>query len=256
MLKKTECFTMTTGQHPEARSARGQNLREIRWCATMSSMKRVGDQSGSAASIVTIGLLVVALLAALGFSVWSYGVQQDYKNNVDSKIAAAVQQNTQSVKKDEAVRYAEEAKNPLKTYTGSEAYGSLHLEYPKTWSAYVVSNTSQPLDAYFSPGFVPEVGDDKMVFALRAQIVATSYSVALNPYKSLQSQGKVTVTPYALPQTPKAVGVRIDGQITQTRRGSIVMLPVRDKTLKLWIESDQYLSDFNTNILPKARFSP
>lgn len=222
----------------------------------MSSMKRAGDQRGMAAEIAVIALLAVLLVGAIVFGVWANSGKQDYKNNVDAKIETAVQANTKKVQTEDAKKYAEAAKNPLKTYSGAETFGSLHLEYPKTWSAYIISDDGRPLDAYFNPNFVPSTNNEKSVFALRAQIVSTKYSQSLVEYQGLQKQGRVTVAPYSLPKTPKVLGVRVDGQITATKRGSIVILPVRDKTLKLWVESPDYLNDFNTYILPNVSFSP
>lgn len=223
----------------------------------MSSMKHMVDETGSVASLVAIVLLSVGFVGALGFGVWAFGGRQDYKNNVDAKIKTAVQANTKAVQAQDAKDYAEAAKNPLKTYTGPEAYGSVTLQYPKTWSGYVVaSGGGQPLDAYFNPDVVPSVSDQKSVFGLRVQVVSSSYSQTVTQFQGLQKQGKVTVTPYALPKVPSAVGVRVDGQITPTKQGSIVVLPVRDKTLKLWIESNQFTADFNGIILPNASFSP
>jgi len=219
-------------------------------------MKYAGEERGSVAMVVTVVMLVVLLLAAVGFGVWAFMGRQDYKNNVDSKIKAAVQDNSKAVRAQDAKEYAEAAKNPLKTYTGPEAYGSVTLQYPRTWSAYVVTGSGQPLDAYFNPDVVPSISDQKSVFALRVQVVATAYSQSVAPYKNLQKQGKVTVSPYALPTVSSVVGVRIDGQIAPTKQGSLVILPVRDKTLKLWIESNQFAADFNNTILPKAGFSP
>lgn len=222
----------------------------------MSSMKRIDSSDGSVASIVAIVLLGLGFAGAVGFGVWAFGGRQDYKNNVDAKIKTAVQANTKTVQAQDAKDYAEAAKNPLKTYTGPEAYGSVSLQYPRTWSGYVVTGSSQPLDAYFNPDVVPSVSDQKSVFGLRVQVVASSYSQSVTQFQSLQKQGKVTVTPYALPKVPGTVGVRIDGQITPTKQGSVVVLPVRDKTLKLWIESNQFAADFNNIILPNASFSP
>ncbi len=216
----------------------------------------MGDERGSAAIIGTMVLLGLLLVAALGFGAWAFMGRQDYKNNVAAKVKIAVANNTKAVQAKDAVDYAEAAKQPLKLYTGPEAYGSVQLKYPRNWSAYVVTGSGQPLDAYLNPDFVPSVSDQKSVFALRVQIVATSYSQTLVQFQGLQKQGKVTVTPYALPNTPAVVGVRIDGQLTPTKQGSMVILPVRDKTLKLWIESNQFLADFNNNILPNASFSP
>ncbi len=216
----------------------------------------MGEERGSVATVVTMVLLGVFLLGALGFGGWAFMSRQDYKNNVDAKIKTAVTANAKVVQAQDAADYAEAAKNPLKTYTGPEAYGSVSLQYPKTWSGYVVTASGQPLDAYFNPDVVPSVADQKSVFALRVQVMATSYSQTLAQYQSLQKQGKVTVTPFALPKVPGTVGVRVDGQITSTKQGSIVILPVRDKTLKLWIESNEFAADFNNIILPNASFSP
>lgn len=220
-------------------------------------MKRVSGEQGSVATLVSIILLSVFLVAALGFGVWAFMGRQDYKNNSDAKVKAAVQANTKAVQEQDAKDYAEAAKEPLKTYIGPEAFGSVHISYPKTWSAYVVTTSgTQPLDAYFNPEFVPSATDKDSVFALRAEVVSTSYSQSLSQYKSLQKQGKVTVAPYALPKTPSEVGVRVEGQLTTKKQGSMVILPLRDKTLKIWIESAQYLDDFNKLILPNASFSP
>jgi hypothetical protein len=220
-------------------------------------MKRLEDQQGSAAVIATVTILVVLLLSAVGFGVWAFMGRQDFKNNVDSKVAVAVKQNTKEVQAQDAKDYAEAAKQPLKLYTGPEAYGSVHINYPKTWSSYIVTNGGgQPLDAYFNPDYVPSANDQKSVFALRVQVVAMSYTQTLTQFQGLQKQGKVTVAPYALPKTPGTVGVRIDGQLTANKQGSMIVLPVRDKTLKLWIESNEFAADFNNIILPNASFSP
>lgn len=222
----------------------------------MSSMKYIADERGSVALVATIALLGVLLLGAIGFGAWAFAGRQEYKTEVEAKIETAVTENTKVVQAKEAERYAEEAKNPLKVYTGAEIFGSLRLEYPKTWSAYIESENNNPLSAYFDPNYVPSINDEKAVHALRVQIVSAQYSRSLSELQGLQKEGSVTVTPYALPKTPSAVGVRVDGQIAEGKQGSMVVLPVRDKTLKIWVESSTYLNDFNTIILPNASFSP
>lgn len=216
------------------------------------------DQRGDI-NILLIPLILVSLLfvAVGGFAYWAYSGRQDYKNNVDSKIAAAVSANTDKVKVADAVKYAEAAKKPFATYVGPEAYGAVHVAYPKTWSAYVdTSNSSYPVDAYFYPAVVPSVTDQDSSFALRVQVVPQSYDTVVGQFKGQLQQGKVTVTPYALPKVSDTVGVRIDGQITNNKQGSMIVLPLRDKTLKIWTEASPFLADFNTNILPNFTFSP
>lgn len=215
------------------------------------------DERGSVATIAAISLLVVLLLGAVGFGFWAFSGRQDYKNNVDAKISTAVAANTKAVQAADAVKYAEEAKNPLKTYTGPSEYGSIQLQYPKTWSGYVVENTAAtPVDGYFHPDVVPAVNGKSSVFALRVEVLRQQYSNVLKQYSSTQQQGKVTVKPYAFTKVPDVVGSRIDGQIAQNKQGSVVIVPLRDKTLRISTESDQFKKDFETIILPNVTFSP
>ncbi len=209
--------------------------------------------------LVPVILLGVLFVAAASFGVWAYTSRQDYKNNSDQKSAVAVEANKKVVQAEDAKTYAEAAKQPLKTYAGSEAYGSLKLTYPKTWSGYVVTSDSgggTPLDAYFNPDVVPNISGRDSTFALRVQILSQSYADALNSYSTYIRQGKATATPYKLPKVPSVVGTRIEGQLTYNKQGSVVILPVRDKTMKLWIESGTYKADFDNNILPNTSFSP
>lgn len=221
-------------------------------------MKHISDEQGSS-TVLVVSVVIVSLLfvGAAAFGVWAFMGRQDYKNNVDSKIASAVTANTKEVQAKDAADYAEASKQPLKTYVGPEAYGSVHISYPKTWSAYIAANSSSlPLDAYAQPDVVPSITDKNSAFALRVQVTQTSYSQTLSQYQSRQKSGQVTVTPYALPKNSDVVGVRVDGQLTDTKQGSMVILPLRDKSLTIWTESSQYLSDFNNIILPNASFSP
>lgn len=202
-------------------------------------------------------MMTLLFVAATVFGVWAFMGRQDYKNNVASKIAAAVQDNTKTVQAKDAADYAEAAKQPLKTYVGPEAYGSVHISYPRTWSVYVATDSSSlPLDMYAQPDYVPSITAQTSAFALRVQVTQTSYSETVAQYQSLQKAGTVTVTPYALPKNSNIIGVRVDGQLTPTKQGSMVILPLRDKSLTIWTESTQYLSDFNNIILPNASFSP
>ncbi|MDB5170119.1 MAG: hypothetical protein JWN82_515 [Candidatus Saccharibacteria bacterium] len=217
---------------------------------------RKHNQNG-AINVLVLPLILASLflIGALGFGFWAYGERQDYKNNSDQKAAAAVVIAKQQEAAVKDKQYAEAAKLPLKTYNGPEEYGSLALQYPKTWSAYVVTGEGSDagLSGYFNPDFVPTVGAESSTFALRIEVVDSAYSEVLSDYSD---QEGVTITPYALPKLPKVIGVKVDGQIEDAKKGSMVILPVRDKTLKIYTEADAFMADFNNNILPNLTFSP
>jgi hypothetical protein len=218
---------------------------------------KISNERGSL-NVLLIPFILVFLLmvAAAGFGAWAYIGRQDYKNNTDKKVAVAVdvaKKQEASVKDNE---FIEKEKQPLKSYSGPAAYGSVVIKYPKTWGAYVVENQgSTPVDAYFHPNFVPAT-NTQTAFALRLQISSVAYDQELQQFDSSVKAGKVSVAPIKLPMVPSVSGVRIDGAITPLKSGSMVLLPLRDKTLKVWIESTQFSDDFNNNVLPNLVFSP
>jgi hypothetical protein len=203
-------------------------------------------------------LTSVFLVGALGFGVWANSGRQDYKNNVDQKIADAltVALQAEDTKKDKA--FAEQEKNPLRTFTGPGAYGSVTILYPKTWSAYVdTTSTSNALvDGYFYPAVVPSISNPASIFALRLQVVGQSYAESLQSLASAQQDGGITVTPFTLPKVPKQIGVMAKGTFGDGKPGVKVYLPLRDKTLIFSTDGNDFQPDFSKIILPNATFSP
>jgi len=230
--------------------------------STISNMNYMGQplprQKTSGGLIAAIVVLVLLLLAAGVFGAWSFGERQDYKLNSDQKVQAAVQANTEKVKAEERKIFDQEEKSPLRTYIGPQAYGSVRVVFPKTWSVYVDStgdNSPDPLDVYMNPGFVESVDKEDSRYALRVKVESSSYSQTLSQLKGSVQQKKATVSPYSLPKTPSVSGSIVSGEIGDNKKGSMVVLPIRDKVLKIWTESEN-TSDFTDIILPAASFSP
>lgn len=221
-----------------------------------------GERGSVNVLLVPVILLAVLFIGAGAFGLWAFGSRQDYKNNTDQKIAVALQANKKVVQAEDAKTYAEEAKNPLKTFVGPDAYGSLRVAYPKTWSSYVdMSDQNTPVDAYFHTDYVPAVNtdDSSQTYNLRVQVQAQSYSEVLTQYQQSLQPGQSTATPYSLPKVPNVTGVELTGKVftdSPNKSGTLILLPMRDKTLLIWTESPTYLPDLNTYILPNLTFSP
>lgn len=216
------------------------------------------DERGSSTGLLVALIVCVLLLIGVGvFAITAYNGEQDYKKNVQPKIDAAVavaKAQTATAKDNE---FVQKEKNPLKTYTGPSAYGTATIQYPKTWSAYVneAGAASAAVDGYFHPNFVP-FASQITAFALRLQVVQTPYDQLLKQYDAGVKNGTVKVSAYVAPKVPGTLGARIDGEIQPKKKGSMVMLSLRDKTLKVWTEADQFLPDFNNIILPNLTFIP
>jgi len=231
--------------------------------ATMSGMRTVHTDTHQAGfvNVLVMGLVVVTILfvGAVSFGIWAFMSRQDYKTNSDQKSAVAASQAKKDTQAADALQNAEAAKNPLKTYVGPSQYGSVNIQYPKTWSAYVVeqdSTSSTPSDYYFHPDTVPNVDNNENAYSLRVQVNQQTYDKVLASYDGLVKANKVRVTPYSLSKVPSVIGSRIDGQITAQKQGSIILLPLRNVTLEVWTEANQFLPDFNTIILQNVSFSP
>ena len=222
----------------------------------ISGMKKL-DQQGSTGLLIALIVAILLLFGSLGFGLWAFGSQQNYKNNTDQIVATQVKiaVDKNSTFKDN--QFAEAQKSPLKTYNGPSTYGSIVMQYPKTWSAYVDSTNQggAPIDGYFNPDIVPGT-DSGSTYALRLQVTADSYDSELQQIDSAVQSGDVTVKPYSFANVKGVVGVRVDGKISDTVQGTMILMPLRDKTIKLWTETNQFQTDFNTYVLPNFKFSP
>jgi hypothetical protein len=201
--------------------------------------------------------LILALLfffAALGFGMWAFMERTDYKNNVDQKVDAATKVAVDRAKTDKDNEYLEREKSPLREYVGPATLGSFTMKYPKTWSAYSTTERDKTT-MLFHPLVIP--GNEEAAYALRVEVIDGPYDKEATRYDADAKTGAVRVSPYRLPKLPDVLGVRIDGEIVrEKKRGSVVLLPLRDKTLKISAESEDFVKDFNNIILANFTFKP
>lgn len=207
--------------------------------------------------IISLVLTVLLLLGALGFGGWSFARMQDYKNNSDKKSAEAVAKAEEALSKKKDAEFAEESKKPTKAYLGPATTGSVGFSYPKTWSAFVTAEdkASIPVEGYFHPDVVPGIQSDTS-FALRIQVLNQAYDQVLKQFESSVKTGKAKISAYRAPKVDSVLGSRIEGAIAQNKQGYMVVLPLRDKTLKIWTEADTFRGDFDNTVLSTLTFSP
>ncbi len=216
------------------------------------------DERGINALIFPLIALVLFFIAALVFGLWAYNSRQDYKNNVDQKIQAAVDVAKKETATQKDNEFIDREKQPLKDYQGPTSYGSVQVKYPKTWSAYVDESgkAGVPVDGYFQPNYVQGVNTPDVSYALRLQVLNRTFANELGSYDAQIKGGKATTQPYKPVNVPGVVGVRLDGEPEIGKKGVVILIPLRDKTIKLSTEADQYKQDFTDNILPNFSFTP
>lgn len=201
--------------------------------------------------------IIVSLLflATLGFAFWAYAGMQDNKVNLNKKIATAVAVAKQETATEKDKEFSERDKSPLKNFKGSDVYGGVSFNYPRTYSALIEDSSDEtPLKAYFKPDFLPGIADNK-IYALRIELLKSDYANTLNELVTTAGDSAV-VSAFRATKVPSVLGVKIKGKINETKNGITVLLPIRDKTLKIWTESLDYSNDFDNYILPSLSFTP
>lgn len=209
--------------------------------------------------LIPFVITAVVTVAFIGLFIWAYMGMVDYKNNVTPKIDAAVKVAVQNESTRKDTEFIEKEKNPLKTYTGPDTFGGIVFQYPKTWSAYVIQKDpgggSNPVDGYFHPDYVPDVAG-KTAFALHVRVLDKSYDDQLKSLEGKIKSGKVKMVAYNPAKQKAVVGARLDGEINVGQKDHMILLPLRDKTIEISTESDQFLGDFEKTVLETLNFTP
>lgn len=219
----------------------------------------------SRSSLPVIIVLVVLLIGTLVFGYWAFSGRQDYKNKSDAKSAAAVKAAETVQAAQLQTKYDELSKSPYKVYQGPSTYGTVIFNYPKTWDAYIdTSASNEPINSYYYPGFVPGL-QNGTAYALRLELVDTVYSQVVSGFSSALADGSLTASAFVPPklQGVKNVqaGTLFKGAIGQDSSGNpltgeLLAIQVRDKTLEIYTQSQDFVSDFSNVVLPSLSFTP
>ena len=206
--------------------------------------------------LIVVGLLFVGTLA---FALMAFSSGQDYKKNSDEKSAVAVAKAVKETEAKKTAEFLEASNSDMQPYNGPSAYGSLVVQYPKAWSAYIVEQNNSGasyIDGYFNPNYVPSVTAQGSSFALRLKVVNQSYATVMQAFQGNIKTAKIAATPYAFPKVPTVVGTKLTGEIAVGKQGSMVIVPLRENTLQVWTESTDGNAVFETKILPNLSYSP
>ena len=189
--------------------------------------------------LITTSLFAVAVAI---FGLWAYLQYTTERDNTDEAVAIAVAAAEAAQKETLEADFAERSKSPFRSYVSDSSIGSIDIEYPDTWSAYVDEKigTSSPLNGFFHPSVVS--ADDTTRHALRILVDESDYARGVAAFEDSTTDGSVTAKPLTV---AGVTGVRVDGQIDKDFQGAMVILALRDKTVRVWTESTAYLSDFN-----------
>lgn len=214
------------------------------------------NKENGSISVVLAAVFGLFFVAASVFGFWAFTQRQDYKNNVDKKIADASAVAVQKAETAKDAEFVEKEKSPVRTYKGPATYGSLSFDYPKTWSVYAEEATSgNVVNLYAFPGVIPGLNGDQ-TYALRVEITSDTYDSEVENFSGDLDSGTLVASAYRPAKIPSILGIRLDGEIDTEVQGAMVLLPLRDRTIKVYTQIPEFVGDLDKIILPSLNFIP
>lgn len=214
------------------------------------------NRENGSISVVLAAVFGLLFVASSIFAFWAFAGRQDYKNNVDKKIADASAVAVQKAETAKDAEFVEKEKSPYRTYKGPSTYGSVTFDYPKTWSVYAEETTSGTvLDLYAFPGVIPGISGEQ-TFALRIEITSQSYEGEVKTYDGELKKGALVASAFRPEKLQEVLGLRLDGEIEREVQGAMILLPLRDRTIKVYSQIPEFVSDLDNIILPSLSFIP
>lgn len=209
-------------------------------------------QKGDTAKIVIFTLAFLSATLA-GLSGWALYRYDEERTTVEDQISEAVSQAKQQQRLEDEERFEEERKSPYETYSIPDVFGSVEMEYPKTWSVYVEDTTSSKVqvDMYMHPDLVRIQDRTVRPYALRMQLIDELYQQTVDGYQNEIEDGEIDSKTATVSDIE---GVRLSGQISRDVSGEMIILPYRDKTIQIWTEGDNFIEDFD-KILDRTKIS-
>ena len=191
-------------------------------------------------------VFIITTLGAAGAGVWAYMNYTDQRDNVDSKVDAAVAIAVKDQADKDAADFLEKEKQPNRQFAGPDDFGRVSFDYPKTWSIYVEKDAvkTDQYVAYFNPVSVPTVSSTQQ-YALRLTIETKDYDKELDTYKTLVSRGDLKSSAI---KADDQNGTRLDGNFSKDIKGSAVLFKIRDKTVTMRTDAEAFSGDFEALI--------
>lgn len=199
--------------------------------------------------LIPLILAVIVLLVGSGLSVYYYSKYVEQRDNNQPFIDAAVVVAEEKLQEKLQTEFTEREKQPNKIYTSPSEFGSVRLQFPKTWSSYVEAEGAS-LEYYGHPNFVPSQGVN---YALRMSVVTKQFANEVKSYDNEVKKGDLRASAI---QVSGTTGTRLDGMLKKDQQGVMVIFPLRDKTLKVWTENNDFKGDFDNIVLKGLTFIP
>lgn len=208
-------------------------------------MNRRRYQQGAANAWVVVAIVAIMLfIGAASAAVWAYASYTEQRNDVESRIKLAEAKAAKDQQEKDQKEFDEREKNPRAEFVGPAEYGRLSFRYPKTWSVYIEKDGRNRGDyvAYLHKDYIAPANDQTNRYMLRVEILNQDYAAVLKNYESKIKSGDLRSSS---PEYNGIPSTRIDGAFDKELRGSVVLMQVRDKTIRLSTDAESFRPDFD-----------
>lgn len=216
----------------------------------MFTEKKLNQKGAISLLVIPVILLTIAVIVLSLIAVMYYNQFVEQRDKNEPIIAAAVEEAETAQKTELEAEFTEREKQPLKSYTSPSEIGGVNLRFSKAWSSYVDIKKTATMDFYAHPNFVPS---DGVSYALRMSVVRADFASELKKYDAQKKKNELKATSISV---SGVTGVRLDGFLEKDKEGSMVIFPLRDKTLRVWTESKDFRGDFDNIVLKNLTFVP
>jgi hypothetical protein len=201
--------------------------------------------------MATLGVMAAALLVAF---FWAYSQMNSAKTDRDSTIATAVEQAKAEQKTASEADFAVQLKianeTPYSTWTAPNTFAGVSFQYPRNWSAYYKQDGTDQKNYYilFHPNAVP-TDNDNTPYALRLNVVVQDYA---NYIGQFQNNDKLRISPVTINGHD---GIRVDGQFRDTINGTKYIFPVRNETVIIGTDLQDFQGSLADPILTSFKMN-
>ena len=204
-------------------------------------------------AIVLGGIAVVLLITVVILST---------KASLNSKtIQAAVQKGEsagrEAQKAEDEKNFTEQQNKDTRVFTAPDAYGAFQITLPKNYSLAVTPGAAGAMTGLADPDSIDTTAVEQ---ALRLEIKTTPYDQVKKNYDNLVKDKRRGVTSQDVTvsgiQGTKYTGLIGLSGTGGTNPGTVVLLPVRDKTFILQTDNNQKFGTVFQQILDQIRITP
>lgn len=205
-------------------------------------------------------ILGVIILIMVGVGAWLANKASVNDKALNEKYQAGISEGRSIQKSEDRKEVREATENPFRTYKAPNQYGGFEVSFPKNWSLAIDSTSSAPIIGLSHPDLVDIKNDN---FALRFTLDNMKFTDTQKKYDRFMKESKRNLES----SSTKVSGIdaiRYTGDIETTssdpskrkKVGTIVIVPVRDKTLIFQTDSNENYLNYLNEILSKVKIYP